>query len=817
MTRSLATALLLASTALTSTAFAQDAQPTPRAPNQLSPTFQTSPTDIGRVTVGGAPARGIIEQTGNTRQAPGGGLIQEEEAPKQRSTVTQEFIGRLSPTANPYQMMALLPGVNFASPDAFGLNGGSFNIRGLRSDQMGFTNEGVPVNDSGNYAIYPQEYIDGENMQQVVLSHGSADLDSPHIGATGGVVNMYMREPAHNLGGLVNVSAGSFGARRFFARLDTGDMQASVTNTRMFLSYSNFFTNHWKGPGTDNRQNVEFKSVTEFGQGNRVSFALLFNDALNNNYVTPSYSQYATRTGLTFDRTPNGAADTSYYGLRINPFRNLIMSAPSSFNLYDNLTYDVIPYFWYGFGNGGGATNLNENSVFYGNARVPVDLNGNGVAGENRTQLTYTPSITQTYRSGITNKLTYVMDNHRFNVGYWFEWANHRQYGTLTPTDGSSNPLDPFGQLGAVRIASGLYGGQLAQKRDITTYTTTHVLFAGDTMSFLNDRLNLDLGVKQAFITRNQEQRMPGSTPRLTLSNTETLPTGAIRYRPNDNHLLFLSVATNFRTPPNFTMQDNFSLTSGALTQRGNNSARVETSLVEEIGWRYQDNRVLGSVTLFHYDFWNRQVSTNILDPANPQSGVLIASAFNAGRTRAQGVDMEVGTRPIYNFRPYVSFEYLNTEILSNYAVQGTNAQGQKVGDYLRTANKVVPQSPRYTVGVGLTYDDGRFFGNTVIRHIDRQAATFTNDQWMKAYTRVDLMAGVYLPDMGAIQSPSLRLNLMNVTNARSLVGVNGVQVSSRQLAGVGGSTVASQGTPSYYLGNGFAALVTLTAPLNFN
>jgi iron complex outermembrane receptor protein len=446
---------------------------------------------------------------------------------------------------------------------------------------------------------------------------------------------------------------------------------------------------------------------------------------------------------------------------------------------------------------------------------VPVDLNGNGTTSD-KNILTYTPSITQTFRSGITNKLTYVVDNHRLNVGYWFEWANHHQFGTLTALDGSSNPFDAFGMNGAARIVSGNLAGQQPMKRDITTYTTTHVLFAGDTVSMFNDRLNLDLGVKQAFVTRNQEQRMPGATPNLTISNTETLPSGALRWRPDDQNLFFGSVATNFRTPPNFTMQDSFSLTTGALTQRGNNSARVETSLVEEIGWRYNGEKVLGSITAFHYDFWNRQVSTNVLDPANPQSGVLIASAFNAGRTRAQGVDIEVGTRPIYNFRPYASFEYLNTEILSNYAVQGTNAAGQKVGDYLRTAGKAVPQSPRYTAGIGLAYDDGTFFGNAVVKRVDRQAATFTNDQWMKEYTRLDLGAGVYLPDMGAIRSPMLRLNMQNVTNVRSLVGVNGVQVSSRTLAGVHGSTVASQGTPTYYLGNGFAALVTLSAPFSF-
>ncbi|RTL61594.1 MAG: Plug domain-containing protein, partial [Hyphomicrobiales bacterium] len=93
-----------------------------------------------------------------------------EEAKKTRSTVTRDAIDKLSPTANPYQMVNLLPGVVASSTDNTGLNGGNIRIRGFNSDHLGLTIEGMPVNDSGNYALFPQEYVDGPNISHISIA-----------------------------------------------------------------------------------------------------------------------------------------------------------------------------------------------------------------------------------------------------------------------------------------------------------------------------------------------------------------------------------------------------------------------------------------------------------------------------------------------------------------------------------------------------------------------------------------------------------------------------------------------------------------------
>ncbi len=67
---------------------------------------QTQPTDVGRISV---------EGQGTT------GLIQAEDTPKARSSVNKAYLESMNPANNPYQAIALLPGVSTFSYDATGL------------------------------------------------------------------------------------------------------------------------------------------------------------------------------------------------------------------------------------------------------------------------------------------------------------------------------------------------------------------------------------------------------------------------------------------------------------------------------------------------------------------------------------------------------------------------------------------------------------------------------------------------------------------------------------------------------------------------
>ena len=760
----------------------------------------SSPTDFGRVDISGAGGNGVTPPTGDgvNGQDLGGGYMIPEEATKTRSTVTRDAIAKQSPTANPYQLINLLPGVNQSSTDNTGLNGGNIKIRGYNSDQLGLTIEGMPVNDSGNYALYPQEYVDAENIDQISIAQGAPDLDSPHIGASGGVINIYMRDPSKVAGGFIDGSFGSNAEYRSFLRVESGQ----VGDFRGFLSFSHQQDQHWLSPGADSRNHVDFKGVWEPGQGNRVSLSLIYNWAINDFYPAATLAQFNAPGGYVNTYLPINTS-TNYYEYKTNPFRNLIASAPSSFTINNNLTYDVVPYFWYGFGNGGGVTSITAATptYFFGNNNVTVPITGSQLVSGGKVFF-YNPSITETYRPGVINKLTYTMDDHKFVLGYWFEFASHAQTKPLAALTPDNKIVDPFLTSGAIY---GTIGGATVgplEGRNLLTKTITNTIFAGDTWSFLGGKLEAEYGAKVASINRTVDNYLPGATPERTSNDLVALPTFGLKYKVTDEHTLFGSINTGFKSTPNFALADTFS--NGVLQPA--NPLKPERSVTLEVGHRYQGPLFATSLSLYtsHYD--NHQISTNAIINGVVENGVTV----NAGSADLWGVAFEVGTRPLWGgFRPYFSANYLQTRI-------GTNLQSDYIAgglpnsDALPTKGKELPGSPHSTLALGLDYDNGHIIGNVAAKYTDKQYSTFMNDESIGAFTRVDAMIGYRFDDIGFGKKPELRLNLYNIFNSKALTGVSGITSNALAAVGVNGHTVAGS-APSYYLGQGFSAIATFS------
>ena len=66
----------------------------------------------------------------------------------------------------------LIPGVNFTRSDAYGSSGGNIRIRGFDGNRISLTFDGVPLNDSGNYAIFSNQQLDPELIEQVNVNLG---------------------------------------------------------------------------------------------------------------------------------------------------------------------------------------------------------------------------------------------------------------------------------------------------------------------------------------------------------------------------------------------------------------------------------------------------------------------------------------------------------------------------------------------------------------------------------------------------------------------------------------------------------------------
>ncbi|WP_414712378.1 TonB-dependent receptor plug domain-containing protein, partial [Sphingomonas sp.] len=150
--------------------------------------------------------------------------IEVPDTSKAKQVLTQEFISRMAPGQTINDTINQMPGVSFQNNDPFGSAGGTLTIRGFDSTRISQTFDGIPLNDSGNYALYSNQQLDPELIEQVNVNLGTTDVDSPTAGATGSTVNYRTITPSKNFGVKVVGSRGDFDFFRTFGMINTGEI-----------------------------------------------------------------------------------------------------------------------------------------------------------------------------------------------------------------------------------------------------------------------------------------------------------------------------------------------------------------------------------------------------------------------------------------------------------------------------------------------------------------------------------------------------------------------------------------------------------------
>ncbi|WP_342628316.1 TonB-dependent receptor [Nguyenibacter vanlangensis] len=747
----------------------------------------SAPPRVASAAGKGRSGAKAAEEISVVRQSVGGGRMTVQNGVRNRSEVTRDFIAKQSPTPNVFRLMASMPGANVASADPYGMVSGNITVRGMNSDQIGFTLEGAPLNDIGSYMAFPTEWVDSENLNQVTMQQGSANLDSPVIGASGGITTMSLIDPAETFGGTVAGSYGSYHTHREFVRLNTGLIGHS--GVRAFVSWSHLEEPHFRGAGDDHKQHVDFKMLKEWDGGSRSSLVLTFDDSMKVAYLSPTLAQWQ-QLGRDANYAENYAPNsTSYWKLHQSPYRVIVMSAPQKIVISDHVGLDVTPYFYWNSGTIASASVLSERAVYAGTRRYAIDLNNNGVIGDR--VLMYTPFGTPyVYRPGVVSKIHVDFGHHSLVFGDWYDWSRERMVNPYSMIGANGGPANVWGFQGNVTLPDGT---RLASYDNLTV-TQVNSLFFGDSYAALGDRLHLEAGIKETMVARTGYNYLPGAQYRSGTNAAVTTPNLGGRYRFDAHHQIFGGVATNFRTPTLNALYNTYSASTGAITTLANPGQKTEYSIEEEIGYRYQGDVLNGSVTFFNYNFTNRQVATQVVI-----NNAQITQNINAGGQTSRGVDVELGTRPWHHVRPYVSAEYLNARIDSNYQVGA---------DFLPTRGKQAVRSPNVQAAVGLDYDDGTYFAGVQVKYVGRQFSTFMNDQAMPGYVDADMNFGYRAPKLWRAR-PELRLNLMNVGDNKYLSGPAGIAPSARATRGIYGTMIGATGTPTYYVAGGFAAMIT--------
>ncbi len=723
---------------------------------------QTTPVDAT-----GKDASGDTTVTITGRKA-GMGLMVQEDAPKARSTISKEEIQKERPTDNAYQSLSLLPSVNTYNYDATGLFGGGMTMRGFNSTEIGATINGVPINDSGNYAVYPEEFVDQENVCSEFVTQGSTDVDAPHVGATGGNLGIITCDPEDKQRWRVMQTAGGLDLWKTYVRYDSG--RVDDDRAKFFISASEARADKWKGEGDALRDHIDAAFRFDIDRFNYVTGSILMNREVANNIYDPSLAQL-NQYGYNYDYASTfvghlpavaGTAQTevsqspAYYKLAINPFENVIASATGKFRLGDSTDLKIIPYYWFGYGTGGTQEKVMSESGFLNPATgklVGVDLNGDGdtkdkiiVAGS---------SVTRTQRPGITTSITETLDNNTIFGGIWLEQAHHLQTSPIVPVDDAGN-------MASIWLNSNFIDrpdGTPYEARDWRTISTAWQFFLQDTVSLMDDQLRINIGARDPSIKRDftnypNEGNNSAVGYEIIRTYSDLLPQFGARYQLNKENQLFASLSKNMQAPPNFAFSsatgDNVTIVNGQPVL--SSSVQPETSWNLDVGYRYQSPALIAQATAFDIDFKNR-----LADAYDPTSG--LSSYTNAGGVKTHGFELEIGNTPIKGWSLYGSYGYTISTISNDIMITSTES--------LPSEGKEFPLTPKYKVGLSIQYETATWYARIKDQHTSSQWATLVNDQEAPGYNLADFDAGYLFPSSGIFKNPILRLNVSNLFNSQ--------------------------------------------------
>jgi iron complex outermembrane recepter protein len=481
------------------------------------------------------------------RQISTGGLAVQVHEAKDQSVVTQDFIKTQVGSSNFAQLIDLLPGVSYSSEDPTGILSGDIRVHGFDGNHVSFTIDGTPINDTGNYAIFPGEYLAAEAIDHITVDLGQTEVDSPTASSVGGTVNIVTKLPSETPLTLLKASGGSYDYGRFYGEYDTGAL--GPTGIRSFLGVNYVDANKYHGNGDITRWGVDGRVYQPLAGDDFVSAAFTYASDRPDFYESSSRSQFAQfgksidfntqwaipsvtpgkadNVGPTTSPASNPAGtspfapgfeqgnDANYYRLHPNPVDFGDIRGQSRFDLGHNAILTVDPYLFYTLANGGGTTSLKESDPRLIGSGVAhacpkggtgVDLNGDGDCLD--TVLFYSPSNTQTQRYGVNASLIYDLnDDNRFQLAYTYDYGHHRQTGQFTPIDQLTGiPDNVFGGKAGYGPTVNAEDGAILRTRDRLSLAILNQISANYIGKFFDDRLHVNVGLRDPYFERDLNQ-----------------------------------------------------------------------------------------------------------------------------------------------------------------------------------------------------------------------------------------------------------------------------------------------------------------------
>jgi iron complex outermembrane receptor protein len=795
-------------------------------------------------STGSQVQQGEIIVTG-ARQQSTGGLAVVTKVAKDQSIVTSQFIATQVGSANFGQNINLLPGISYTSDDPTGILSGDLRVHGFPGDHVSVTLDGTPLNDTGNYAIFPGEYATQEIVDHMTVNLGSTEVDSPTASAIGGTINIVTKIPKADFGAAASVEAGSFNARRYYAELDTGAV--GPTGLKSYLTANWADSNKFKGSGTIQRAGVDGRFYQPLNGADFVSVAYTYAQDRADFYQSSSLSQIAT-FGRSIDYNtqwspptftngpddgskfpaPSGAAQapgfeqgngSNYYKLHPNPVDFGDLRAQSRFDLSHGFTFTADPYFFYTLANGGGATLIAENDKrLIGSAPVNacggVDLSGDGDCKDK--VYVYSPSNTQTHRYGLNSSLIWDLDTHnRFQLAYTYDDGHHRQSGEYSHINQlTGDPDNVFGGKQGYGTPITTLDGSILRKRDRYSEAVLNQIAVNYVGKFMDDKLHVNIGLRDPMFQRHLNEfcyefnggsaYCDSVSPALVVTamngdNAGPLGTPGCTLTTAGQTACRLTALLGTTVKYGVSNKANFRLPFHQTYKFTKVLPNVGASY--GVGYRFHTSTLTASANAW-YSTWNNHIVQSF-DPLDPT----LTIDRNVGGVQLYGLDLEAGWRPTENLTVYASGTLMKSALQANYIVSIPVA-GVPTSVPLPVKGKELVLTPDQAFSLRGEYRFGDFTIGAQAKYTGRRFVDDINSTSLSGYVTADFDAEYHFT-IDKVKS-TLQLNVYN------LMGVNYFNrsntASNFTAVAVPGGTFGAQSGPFVSPGAPATAYVTLKA-----
>ncbi len=719
-----------------------------------------------------------------------GGAMVEQMEPKSRAGITSELITRQTPGQTILDAINMLPAVNFTNNDAYGSAGGDLVLRGFDSQRVAILQDGVPLNDSGNYAIYPSQQLESDLISGVTVNLGTTDVDSPTAAAAGGTINYVTRRASDVFGVRAEVGYGSENMKRFYGTVETGEI--GPIGTKMWISAmrssNDLFRPHDATVDPEGQiEKTQFNArIDQDFEAGWASLIMHYNKSRNTFINRISIANFNAHLAPV-----NGVQAAAE---NINPSNTGNIRGLSSWDISETITFTVDPQYQYVIANGGGAANWAETDLqLRGNTASPgVDLNGDGDIAD--TVRLYRPNNTNTNRIGVTSSLIWQFaDNQSVRLAYTFDRAKHRQTGEVgfIKTDGSFEPENVFAGksagIGGRQVI--LPDGTILRRRDRASVALLNQFAVEYRGRYMEDRLLFNAGLRMPFFKRNLNnfcyQRdtfnafcttqvgtpvagtddgtgrplvtFPASGPLNTNAAfrygqprsfqrkyDELLPNLGLSYNITDDVTVFTSFAQTLSAPRTDDLYDQILIDPGP-----------EKNSVGDIGLRYSSGPFMASGAVFYSKMKNR--IERVLDEA---AGISFSA--NVGDVKQWGIDGEIAYKPLDTLTFTTSASYIKSEILDN--IPGTTA-----GPALATQGKSLYETPKFQGGVRAQWDALEYLSLGLQgKYVGKRWTNLVNTEQTPSYSLWDVDVRVALDTFG-LEGTYLQGNIRNLFDERYL------------------------------------------------